>query len=247
MENKPSLKRKVKKQKVFIIAWISLLVIVVTMVILPVSIGITRLGIVFGFILLWSSGIYLFWRRIYLRILFLIISLVVFLIIIIPGHNANSKQLQDEYVHSLLGYENVRYIWGGENKIGIDCSGLVREGFINANIKVGVKTLNPKLIRRAFFIWWYDCAADALGNSYRQMATLVLKAKSMDELDYNNIRLGDIIVAEKGFHTFVYIGNNTWIEANPDKGNTVTVSSEEKGKDWNGIPIRLLRWSELVN
>jgi hypothetical protein len=238
---------KVKKQKLFIIAWITLLVIVISMLILPVGTGIIRLCIIFGLILLWSSGIYLFWRTIYLRALFLVIAIVVLLIILIPGHKDNSKQLQNEYVYSLLGYENVRYIWGGENKIGIDCSGLVREGFINANFKVGVKTLNPMLIRRAFFIWWYDCSADALGNSYRQMTTLVLKARSMDELVYNDIMPGDIIVAEKGFHTFAYIGDNTWIEANPNKGKTVKVSSDEKAMEWKDIPIRLMRWSELFN
>ena len=236
-----------KKQKLFIIAWVVLWIIVLIMLIFPVGIGIFRLGIILGFIFLWSSGIYLFWRTIYIRVLFLLIAIVVLIIIIIPGHKANSKQLQNEYVNSLLGYENVRYIWGGENKNGIDCSGLVREGFINANFRVGIKTLNPKLIKRAFYIWWYDSSADALGNSYRQMTTLVLKAKSMDELDYNNIMPGDIIVAEKGFHTFAYIGSNTWIEANPDKGKTVKISSVEKAREWQDIPIKLVRWSELLN
>jgi hypothetical protein len=236
-----------KKQKIFTISWISLFVIVITILIFPIGIGILRLGIILGFILLLSSGIYLFWRTIYLTILFLLITIVIFMITLIPGHKENPKQLQNEYVYSLLEYENVRYIWGGENKIGIDCSGLVREGFINANLKVGVQTLNPKLIRRAFFIWWYDCSADALGNSYRQMTTLVSKAQSMDELDYNSIMPGDIIVAEKGFHTFAYLGNNTWIEADPDKGKTITVSSEKKAKEWKGIPIKVVRWSELAS
>jgi hypothetical protein len=236
-----------KKQKRIIISWLSLLVIVIILLILPAGSGILRLGIVLGFIVLLSSGIYLFWRKIFLRWLFLSITTVILMIILIPGHKGNPKQLQDEYVHSLLQYENVKYIWGGENKMGIDCSGLVREGFINANLKVGVKTLNPKLIRRAFFIWWYDCSADALGNSYRQMTTLVLKFQSMNELDYNNIMPGDIIVAEKGFHTFAYIGNNTWIEADPGKGKTITVSSEKKAAEWKGVPIKVLRWSELSN
>lgn len=234
-----------KKRKILIILWISLFFIVITMFVFPISIGLTRLGIVVGFILLLCGGSYLFWRTIYLRILFLLITMVILTIIFVPGHNENPKQLQNEYVQSLLEYENVRYIWGGENKIGIDCSGLVREGFINANIKIGVKTLNPKLIKRAFFIWWYDCSADALGKSYKQMTKLVFKSQSMDELDYNNIMQGDIIVPEKGFHTFAYIGNNTWIEANPDKGKTVTISSEKRSKEWKNIPIKVLRWSEL--
>lgn len=236
-----------KRKRLFITVWVALWVILLTMLIFPVSIGFIRLSIILGFILLWSSGIYLFWRNVYLRVLFLLIAIVVLTIIIIPGKKANSKQLQNEYVNSLLAYENVRYIWGGENKIGIDCSGLVREGFINANLKIGVKTLNPRLIRRAFFIWWYDCSAEALGNNYRQMTTLVLKSREMDELDYNNIIPGDIIVAETGFHTFAYIGNNTWIEANPDKGKTVRITSDEKAKEWADIPIRVVRWSELFN
>jgi hypothetical protein len=235
---------KVKKQNFFIIIWILLLVVEVIMVIFPIGTGLIRLGVVLDFVLLLSSGLYLFWRNNYLRLCFLLIGIIILLVIIIPGHNDNSKQLQNEYVHSLLEYENVRYVWGGENKIGIDCSGLVREGFIDANLKLGAKTLNPKLLRRAFFIWWYDCSADALGDSYRKMTILILKAQSMDELDYNNIELGDMIVAEKGFHIFAYIGDNTWIEANPDKGKTVKVSATEKAKAWKGIPIKLIRWSE---
>ncbi|MBC8059776.1 MAG: C40 family peptidase [Clostridiaceae bacterium] len=234
-----------KKKKLFIIGWIAILVIVIFMLLFPIGTGIIRLGIVLGLIFLWISGICLFWRTIYLRVLLIIIALLVAAIILVPGHKANTKQLQDEYVHALLGYENVRYIWGGENKIGIDCSGLVREGFVGANLKVGIKNLNPKLIRRAFFIWWYDCSAAALGNSYKEMTTLVLKATSMEELDYSNIIPGDIIVAEKGFHTFAYIGNKTWLEANPDNRKTLKKSSEEKSKEWKDIPLRIVRWSEL--
>jgi len=237
----------VKKQRFFIIGWISLLVIVITMLIFPIGIGILRLGIIFGFILLWSIGIGLFWEKIYLRVIFLSIAMLVAIITIIPGHNANPKQLQEEYIHSLLGYENVRYIWGGENKLGIDCSGLVREGFVSANIKVGIKTLNPRLIRRAFFVWWYDCSADALGKNYKEMTTLVLKANSMDELDYSNIKPGDIIVAAKGFHTFAYIGDKVWLEANPDNGKTLKKSSEVKAKEWKGVPLKIVLWSELNN
>ena len=80
-----------------------------------------------------------------------------------------------------------------------------------------------------------------------ELTALVLKYTSMDELDYKNIMLGDIIVAEKGFHTFAYIGNKTWIEANPDTARTLKISSDKKAKEWKGIPIKLVRWSELLN
>ncbi|MFN2599036.1 MAG: NlpC/P60 family protein, partial [Pyrinomonadaceae bacterium] len=47
------------------------------------------------------------------------------------------------YIASLESYEGTRYVWGGENSRGIDCSGLVRRGLINADFHEGVVTANP--------------------------------------------------------------------------------------------------------
>ena len=37
------------------------------------------------------------------------------------------------------------YYWGGENKIGIDCSGLIRKSLIVANYKRGLLTLHGEV------------------------------------------------------------------------------------------------------
>ena len=236
-----------KKESILKLIWLALFVGVLIMIIFPISFGFIRLGIVIGLVTLLISGTYLFWQNIFTRVVFGAIGLIVLCIAFLPGSNANTETLRNAYVESLQGYEGVKYIWGGENKIGIDCAALVREAYVDANIKVGVKTLNPKLVRNAFFVWWNDCGADALGNSYKGMTKLLFRAKSMDELDYSTIIPGDIIVAEKGFHTFAYIGSNTYIEADPVKGKVVKVASSAKSKNWKDVPIKLMRWSDFKN
>ena len=58
------------------------------------------------------------------------------------------KTLRQKYVDSLVRYEGTKYVWDGENRLGIDCSGLVRKGLIDAAVRAGISTWNPRLIRR---------------------------------------------------------------------------------------------------
>ena len=66
-----------------------------------------------------------------------------------PGREHDSRTTR-EYVTELLRYEGAKYIWGGENWLGIDCSGLVRSALITANYKLGILTLNPRLVGKGF-------------------------------------------------------------------------------------------------
>jgi cell wall-associated NlpC family hydrolase len=200
---------------------------------------------IFGSAVLWLGGLYVFRRSALYKAFFIISSITALFILLAPGSSGNAESVRNAYVDSLLGYEGVRYIGGGENWLGIDCSGLVREGYIGANIKVGLETINPRLLRRAASVWWYDCAADALGNGYKGMTGLVMPADSMDKLDYKIIEPGDIIVPENGSHTFVYIGGDTWLEADPAKGGVVRISTADRAREWSDIPVRLMRWSDL--
>ena len=121
----------------------------------------------------------------------------------------------------------------------------MREGYIDANLKTGLKDANPRMIRRALYIWWNDCAADALGDGYKGMTKLVQRADSMEELDPAQTMPGDIIVPESGFHTFVYLGDGDWIEADPEKGKVLRINNADRSREWRDIPVKLLRWSEL--
>ncbi len=63
------------------------------------------------------------------------------------------------YVGNLKRYQGTRYLWGGENFIGIDCSGLIRRAIMDSYRDYGIRTLNGKLLRELLYLWWYDTSA----------------------------------------------------------------------------------------
>lgn len=231
-------------KKPLVILWFTVLTIVGCFIWYPVWWGIIRLGIVLGLAALWLGGMYLTWPYKAVRICAIIVTLSA-LAVFLPGHNDDPGKINETYVEKLMTYEGVRYVWGGKNSRGIDCAGLVRKGYIDANFSLGLQTYNPKLLRRAFFIWWYDCAADALGDEYKHMTKKVQDAGSIKALE-NILQPGDLIVGlPDGFHVLAYLGNNQWIEADPTAGGVVTISTAQKAAQWEGIPVRLVRWNNL--
>lgn len=234
-----------KKQLLLAAIWVLGLVAVVLLMLLPVQGGAVRLGMVLGVIFLWIFGLFAFWKNLLLRILFGVVGIIAVLVILLPGRGADAGRLRNAYLDSLSGYEGVKYVYGGENRIGIDCSALVREAYVEAILKTGLMTLNPGLLRRAFFVWWHDSASDALMNGYQGMTVFVEKADSMDQLDYARIKPGDIMVAEKSLHTIAYLGNDTWIEADPAASKVVKVSTPVKARYWKRAHVQVVRWREL--
>lgn len=232
-----------KNKQMAIVIWFILLISVACLILFPVWWGVIRLGIVLGLVFLWIDGMYIIWNYKIARILCIIITLFAIALSLLPGGDGDPAIIRELYVEKLKTYEGVRYIWGGKNSRGIDCGGLVRKGYIDANVSLGLETGNPKLLRRAFYVWWYDCAADALGDEYRNMTIKVKDAGDIAELE-NILQPGDLIVGlPDGFHVLAYLGNSQWIEADPTPRKVVTISSAQKSKQWEGIPVRLVRWN----
>lgn len=233
-------------QRLAIIIWLTMLIIVSCLVLFPIWWGIIRLGIVIGCIFLWVEAIYIVWNYQTVRTLCIIFTLLAIAFVSLPGNNGDPNKIREVYTEKLKKYEGVRYIWGGKNSRGIDCAGLVRKGYIDANVSLGIETGNPKLLRRAFFVWWYDCAADALGNEYRNMTTKIADAQSIDQFR-DLLQPGDLVVGlPDGFHVLAYLGNEQWIEADPTPGKVVVISTKRKAELWEGIPVRLVRWNNQL-
>lgn len=163
----------------------------------------------------------------------------------LPGRDAAPEKLRDAYLRSLRSYEGTRYVWGGENKLGIDCSGLLRAGLIKANFIQGLKNLNPKLIRFAVSLWWHDCSAQALSKQFRNLTKHILSTKSINALNESKIAPGDIAVTANGIHVLAFLGNHEWIEADPNIGRVVIARVPTAKNPWFDEPADVMRWTQL--
>jgi hypothetical protein len=204
-----------------------------------------RVGLLASLLGVWA-GCFLFGRR--KKLFCAALLLLTFLIagfLICPGKDYDRKQLCDAYLHALRSYEGTRYVWGGEDMLGIDCSGLVRAGLIKATFKEGFLTLNPRLTRFALSLWWHDASAKALGQEYRQQTKRLFMTSNINELDQNKALPGDIAVTTSGIHVLAYLGDSKWIEADPNLGKVVIVQVPAKANPWFQEPVNVLRWSEL--
>jgi hypothetical protein len=209
----------------------------------PVSYRISRIAIIALALFIWTLAFVLWWKSKPIRYVCLGIALGVLLIAILPGRPPNIPRLRDRYVRCLHSYDGTQYVWGGENRLGIDCSGLVRRGFIMALLQEGVTTFNPGLIRQSYLMRWYDCTANALKNGYRAQTRQLFASPSISSTDHSKLRAGDLAVTADGVHILAYIGNEMWIEADP--AGSVRQLKASADSEWLGMPVIFLRWKTL--
>lgn len=161
-----------------------------------------------------------------------------------PGREYSRTKLREQYVTSLLTYDGAPYVWGGECKRGIDCSGLVRRGMIDANLQTGITAVNPALLRESFSLWWHDASAKAMMEEYRARTRVLFPAHSLNKLDYSKLQPGDFAVTSTGVHTLAYIGDKTWIEADPNPMRVIRVRVPTRNA-WFSMPVKVMRWRQL--
>lgn len=223
--------------------WWIFLIIAIFLLVYPVGLRCIRTYLILAVFALPPGFVFLFckpWCKALLISALIFMPLLLFLML--PGRPADPLRLREAYLKSLASYEGVRYIWGGENLFGIDCSGLVRQGLINANLKEGLRSLNPALLREAFLLFWNDRTARALGEGADGLLFKTGEAKSINELDHSTLCPGDIAVSQNGAHVMAYLGESTWIEADPGPGKVIKVTIPEEKNPWFCTPVRLFRW-----
>ena len=225
--------------------WSLTWVLFVILLIHPISYGIMRLATLLLGVLIGLTALWLFWHKFFVRYVCLSLAFSLIILMVGPGRPGDRDALRDAYIRELISYEGTPYLWGGENKIGIDCSGLVRQGLIQVNWKMGIKTINPLLLRKGFEMWWYDAGADALRDEYRNLTKRGERAESINSLDANQLHKGDMAVTVDGEHILVYTGNRTWIEADPDYQKVMIVTVPEPNNPWFNLPVYVLRWQQL--
>ena len=232
-------------QKSWFSLWLVSWPITVILFLYPINNLLLRCGLILS-LLGWLAGcLYFSWSKPIIRFAILLSAFVITGFLICPGRNYTTESLRTAYVASLRSFEGTRYIWGGENKRGIDCSGLVRAGLIKASWQQGLETLNPRLVRYSLSLWWHDSTAKAMGEEYRQQTKHVLKAASINSLDQHKVLPGDIAVTASGVHVLACLGNGEWIEADPIPGKVIVVKIPAVKNPWFEEPVNIMRWTLL--
>lgn len=134
-------------QRIGIGVWAAAFAVLLVALVYPISIGVIRLFVVVAVPTLWICAVLLVRRRKTIAVIIALAGLLVLGFAALPGRRLDPVKLRRTYVDELRRYEGSRYVWGGENRRGIDCSGLVRRALINAHMRLAVSTLNPTGLR----------------------------------------------------------------------------------------------------
>ena len=123
-------------------------------------------------------------------------------------------------------------------------SGLVRKGLVWGQLWHGLRTLNGKPIRDAVALWWNDCSALALRDGHRGWTVELFRQASVGATDHARLRPGDLAVTAGGSHVMAYLGQRTWIEADPGAGQVIEVVLPTENP-WFKTPVVFVRWKWL--
>mgnify|MGYP000200458649 CR=1 FL=1 len=236
--------QKHRHHRVFFKWWIRISVLTLIVCLFPVSYRSTRLLEAILIPSLFVSGSWLFFKKGLSIIATTALSLFFLLIIISKEKKINPKRLQEAYIEELKTYKGTYYIWGGENKLGIDCSGLARKALINALWKNGLN--EPQGFYKAFYLWWNDSTAKSMAAEWKGL-TLKVSAKdqTINTLDYTAIRAGDLAITDDGVHVMIYLGAKEWIEADPGVKEVIQIGAPNKDFAWFNYNVTICRWSIL--
>jgi cell wall-associated NlpC family hydrolase len=152
-----------------------------------------------------------------LRMILIVATTLSALFLVINGSGASDADaLRRRFVERLKDYDGVRYLYGGENHRGVDCSGLVRAAMIRALFDRGLASLDSTMLRSAFTLWWRDTNAIQLGKGASGLTLPIGDGSPMPMRAAQNLRPGDLAVTTSGSHVLAYLGEQRWIEADPD-------------------------------
>jgi len=210
----------------------------------PVHMRVHRAVMIVAVLVAWMLCIVKLWRWRYAAYAVTAAGAGMVMLFCAPGRAFDKERLRARYAAALQRYGGTMYVWGGETRLGIDCSGLVREGLVDACLAQGAATLNPRLIRFAATVWWNDCAARELIAGYRGMTIPAGQAPSLNAVAASNSVPGLLAVTANGIHVLACIGSNQWIQADPGAGKVISVDLPSSN-DWCTLPVRFVQWSVL--
>ena len=215
------------------------------LLVFPIQVPLTRAFIVLGALVLWASALVVWWKHRWARVTLIAFVAILVAFVALPGRPADAEGLRADYRRGLSMYGMARYVWGGETFVGIDCSGFVREGLALGQLVNGVRTLNGTPIRDAISMWWNDSTAEDLRDGGGGSTQEIGRFESVNEIDEGLLEVGDLAATADGVHVLVYVGDSTWMEADPLEGRVVTATTPST-IGWFETPVVLLRWTALT-
>jgi hypothetical protein len=213
----------------------------------PLRITLIRLGIIALGAIAWFGFLFLEWRRVWLRITIAALTLLLAGLILLPSHSRiDPVELRRIYVQQLRNYDKTIYVYGGETRLGIDCSGLVRAAMVQALRNYGIKAHDSTTLRSSFHLWWFDSSATDLGKAHSRDTIQIGNGDFAKLSDHETILPGDLAVTESGSHVLAYLGDETWIEAEPSVGRTHIFTLSGQFAPLAGEQVRFVRWRWLT-
>lgn len=229
----------IRLSRVFTVcAWVS----VAALLLNPINSRICRVMLLIAVAAAAVTTLVYVWRHRPLRMIFLVLFLLAPLPFLFPSRQIDRAGLHADYVARLGGFQGTLYIWGGEGRLGIDCSGLPRKALREAMLVQGLKTANGSLVRGWAFHWWNDASARALAGEHLDYVHPLGISGTIRKISYENLEAGDLAITKDGVHVLVYYGNNQWIQAEPGLGKVVILDGRTDPIYWFDAPVALYRW-----
>jgi len=232
-------------RRVLTMVWRLSCILLILLVLFPIRFDSLRVLEVATVAFVWGVGLFLLWNRRPVRYPLLALGVVALLALAGPGRRDNPSEFRTDYVKALDNYNGVTYIWGGETRLGVDCSGLMRCAYVDTCYRRGFLTANPGLIRAGLSMWWNDRSAKAISEGYRGETTALFDVRSINSLDHARIQPGDMAVTSGGLHVMAYLGGGEWMEADPKEGKVVRAHIPENKISWFTLGVTIVRWSSL--
>lgn len=231
-----------KFKRLLFLIWVAGLI---ALAVWPFHNWVLRYGLPLFLLMTWVAGLRFLSHRGVARAALLVLPLLLAVPFLLPGKPIDPANLRHRYVAAMQRMEGTIYLWGGESRWGIDCSGLPRRGLRDALWDIGWETGNGAAFREWARQWWYDTSAKALGENYRGFTRPLGVSGILRELDFNQLSSGDLAVTADGRHVMVYLRDGKWIQADPGPFKVTIGRPGVDQNPWFNALVKVHRWTLL--